>query len=284
MPKVGAHVSAAISLDLSLDRAKSIGAVCSQIFVSPPRKWVQTKHDEKEIERYVNKAKKFNIGPNFVHGTYLINLGSQDPGHLQKSIEWIKWALNMAGKLGSTGLIFHMGSHRGKGFEAVKEQIAESLKKVLDTAQNKSYLILENPVATGGNIGSNLQELGEILNKVASPRLKICLDTQHAFASGYNLKTPKGLKSFIEEFEAEIGIHNLAVIHANDSKGGFKSLRDRHENIGEGFIGLDGFSNIINNPAFADIPFILEVPGFQKGGPDAKNVSKLKSLIGKSLT
>ncbi len=289
MPKVGAHVSAAVSLDLSLDKAKNIGAECSQIFISPPRQWIQTLHDDKEIERYISKAQEFDISPNFVHGTYLINLGSQNKEHIQKSIEWLIWALNLTSKLKMKGLIFHMGSHKGLGFEKVKEQVVYSLRVILrddsgpaiagsSARMTEPFLILENPVATGGNLGSNLQELGWILKTCQDDRLKVCLDLQHAFASGYDLKTPIGLKDFLEEFEIEIGLNNLVAIHANDSKVEYKSLRDRHENIGDGFIGREGFSNIVNNPSLADIPFILEVPGFQKGGPDKENVSILKSL------
>ena len=143
---------------------------------------------------------------------------------------------------------------------------------------NQLYLILENPVATGGNIESSLQELGWILKEVSHPNLKICLDTQHAFASGYDLKTPEELNNFLEEFESEIGLKNLVAIHANDSKVEFNSKRDRHENIGDGFIGLDGFTNLISHPKLNKVPFILEVPGFSKSGPDLKNVQILKSL------
>lgn len=278
MPKIGAHVSAAVSLERSFLKAQEIGAEATQIFISPPRQWLQVEHSEEVIKRFREKEIESGITPTFIHGTYLINLGSGSEEHLNKSTDWLIWALNMASLLHSRGVIFHMGSHKGRGFEAVKAQVVESLTKILAGANNNSFLILENPVATGGNLGSSLQELGWILKQVQDDRLKICLDTQHAFASGYDLKTPIGLKDFVEEFEAEIGMHNLVAVHANDSKVEFKSLRDRHENIGEGFIGEEGFKNILNHPIFENVPFILEVPGFSGGGPDKENVERLKCL------
>lgn len=295
MPKIGAHVSAATSLDLSFQRALNIEAEATQIFISPPRQWSQINHSEEIIESYKKAALESKISPNFIHGTYLINLGTQSPEHLKKSIDWLIWAMRMAGKLGSIGVIFHIGSHRGRGFEEVKEQVVNSLRQILKTVissvneksadsssstqnDNKPFLVLENPVATGGNIGSSLEELGWILKEVNPPNLRICLDTQHAFASGYDLKTPEGLNNFLEEFDREVGLQNLVAIHANDSKVEFNSKRDRHENIGDGFLGLDGFTNLINHPKLKDIPFILEVPGFSKSGPDLENVQRLKSL------
>lgn len=281
-PKVGAHVTAAVSLEKSFDKALEIGALCTQIFISPPRQWTETVHDEAEIERFIRKKEETQISPNFIHGTYLINLGSQNSEHLERSINWLIWALKMGSKLTANGVIFHMGSHKGLGFETVKVQVIESLKKVLEISPKDINLILENPVITGGNLGSTLGELGQLLKGVNAKNLKVCLDTQHAFASGYDIKTPIGLKDFLEEFEAEIGLKNLAAIHLNDSKTEYKSLRDRHENIGEGHIGKEGIANIINNPAFSEVPFILEVPGFSGNGPDKENIETVKSLLNTS--
>src|SRR5689334_19897037 len=116
MPKVGAHVSAAVSLDLAFDKALEIGAECFQIFISPPRQWAMTSHSAEEIQAFKEKALKTGIGPNFIHGTYLINLGTSDPEHLKKSVEWLVYGLNSASDLGMRGVIFHIGSHKGLGF------------------------------------------------------------------------------------------------------------------------------------------------------------------------
>jgi deoxyribonuclease IV len=279
MPKIGAHVSAAVSLDRSFDKAQEIGAECTQIFISPPRQWTQTIHGDEEVAKFIKRQSETQITPNFVHGTYLINLGSQSTEHLEKSINWLSWALNTSSKLKVSGVIFHMGSHKGLGFENVKNQVIESLKKILKKSPKDTDLILENPVITGGNLGSNLSELGELLKGVNAQNLKVCMDTQHAFASGYDLKSAIGLKDFLEEFDLKIGIKNLAAIHLNDSKTEYKSFRDRHENIGEGLLGAEGISNIINHKALENVPFILEVPGFSGNGPDKENIAFTKSLL-----
>lgn len=285
--KIGAHVSAAGSLDLSFEKAKEMGAETTQIFISPPRQWSQIKHTQETIDKYKEAAQKNNISPNFIHGTYLINLATEDDTHLQKSINWLIYAMNTATELDSTGIIFHLGSHKGRGFDQVLDQIAKSISVILsglditksDLAKNdKPYLIMENSAGQGGSIGSSFSELGQIIKKVNNPRLKICLDTCHSWASNYDLKTPAGLKTTLEEFDKEIGLENLVAIHANDSKFELGGKRDRHENIGEGFIGKDGFKNLLSNPLLKDIPFILEVPGFAGNGPDKENVDILKSL------
>lgn len=277
MPKIGAHVSAAVSLELAFERAGHIGAECFQIFISPPQQWAQTAHNEAEVDRFIKAAEQTRIGPNFIHGTYLINLGTENPEHLQKSIDWLIYALNMAGQLKMEGVIFHTGSHKGAGFESVIKQTGEALKKALAKAP-KTKLILETSAGGGGSIGSSFVELGKILGYVDDPRLKICIDTQHIFASGYDIRTPLGLKDVLKEFEEEIGLSNLVAVHANDSKVDYKSNRDRHENIGEGLIGSGAFQALLNEPVLESIPFILEVPGMAGNGPDEENIKALKSL------
>lgn len=279
MGKIGAHVSAALSLDLAFDRAEEIGAECLQIFISPPRQWIKLEHTIEEIESFKTKSQITGIGPNYIHGTYLISLGTQNPEHLRKSIDWLVYAMNYAATLGIRGVVFHLGSHKGIGFENVLSQISEGLKSVFSKSESKGVLlIMENSAGAGSNIGGNLAQLGKILSRVGDKRLKICLDTQHAFASGYDLKTPEGLNDFLVELDEQIGFSNLALMHANDSKTEFNSGKDRHENIGEGFLGRAGFKNIINNKVFKDLPIILEVPGYSGNGPDVENINVMKNL------
>jgi deoxyribonuclease IV len=265
-------------LDLSLERARDIGAQCTQFFISPPQQWAQSNHDEEEIAKYLVKVQETEIGPNFIHGTYLVNLATDKSEHLQKSIDWLIYALKMADKLQVTGVIFHTGSHRGRGFAAVKEQVCQSIKTILKSSPEKPFLILENAAGSGGVIGS-FEELGEILKQVADNRLKICLDTQHAFSNGNDFRSLHGVDSLVSTIDRWAGWGNLVAIHCNDSKVELGSNRDRHENIGEGFIGKEAFSLLLNHPKFTDIPFLLEVPGFGESGPDKENVAILKSLI-----
>ncbi len=281
--KIGAHVSAAVSLDLSFERAQKIEAEATQIFVSPPQQWLKVAHTDQIIEKYKAAQKETGIGPNFIHGTYLVNLATLIPEHYLKSIDWLNYAMEMAQKLEVEGVIFHLGSHKGKGFEGASSQIAKALATILKQAPsnqgNKPYLILENCAGGGGSIGK-FEELGYLIKKVNNPRLRICLDTQHAFAAGYDLRTKDSLNDVLNQFDKEIGLDNLVVIHANDSKPDLGSKTDRHENIGEGKIGKEAWNNIINHPKLKDLPFILEVPGFEDTGPDLPNVNILKSLRG----
>ena len=280
MSIIGAHISSAGGLSLSFERAKQINAAGTQIFISPPRQWFQNKHSKEEIQEYKDTQNISGIGPNFIHGTYLINLAAESPDHLQKSIDWLIYAMNTAGEMGSAGVIFHLGSHKGVGFEKVLAQISSALKTIMSSCSNSSsYLILENSAGAGGSIGSKFSELGQILKGVANPRLKICIDTCHAYASNYDLKTKQGIEKTLAEFEEEIGLENLVAFHANDSKFEIGSKKDRHENIGDGFIGVDGFTNLVNHPKLQNIPFILEVPGYEGKGPDLENVNRLKKLL-----
>ncbi len=301
MTLIGGHVSSAGGLILAIDRAKDLGANTFQFFISPPQQWAQTKHSETDIADFVKKAHEAGIKQIFIHGTYLGNLATAKPEHLAKSIAWLQYAMETAQKLGITGVIFHTGSHGGRGFDAAVDQIANSLNEILGTrhqalgnsnhsSENAGstasslppialpYLILENSAGGGGSIGSKFSQLGAILKKANNPRIKICIDTCHAFAAGYDVKTPAGLAKTLTEFDQEIGLENLVAIHANDTKFDLGSGKDRHENIGEGFIGKDGFKNMLNNEHLKNIPFILEVPGFAGTGPDKENIEILKSL------
>ncbi len=275
-PKIGAHVSAAISLELAFDKAQQIGAECLQFFVSPPQQWAFTSHDNDEIERFKSKALETQIGPNFIHGTYLVNLGTEKPEHLRKSIDWLIYGMKMAEKLEIRGLIFHTGSHKGKGLDGAMDQIVRAIREIMSHIESDTQLILETSAGGGGSIGRNFSELGEILKLVQDDRVKVCIDTAHTFAAGYDWRS--NIDEILNEFDREVGSGNLAAFHANDSKMDFESYKDRHANIGEGFMGQIAFAQLLNHPKLVDIPFLLEVPGFADEGPDAENIQIMKKL------
>ncbi len=280
MPKVGAHVSAAGSLDLSFNRAEELGAECTQIFITPPQQWVQISHPEEEIQKYRAKAQESGIGPNFIHAVYLVSLATPNQEHLQKSVNWLIYSQKTAEKLGIGGTIFHIGSYKGTTQEQAIGQVVQAIKAILSQT-GEANLILENSAGAGNLIGDTLEELGQIIKAVNNPRLKVCLDTQHAFASGYDLRTKEKVEEWVEVINREIGVEKLVAIHANDSKTELGSKKDRHENIGQGYIGLEGFRALINHPKLQNVPFILEIPGEAGQGPDKNNVELLKSLWGK---
>ena len=275
--ELGAHVSAAGGVDKAVGRAASIGAEAIQLFASSPRGWRFRPIPDDKAESYKAKVASEGIGSTFLHGSYLVNIGGK-PELVEKSIGSLINHMNAAAQIGAKGVIFHSGSHKGVGFDAVFEQAIGALEQVLENTDDDVQLIIENCAGMGAQIGASFAELGRMIKAVDSPRLTICLDTEHAFAAGYNIADPEGIEKSMAEFDAEIGLDKLVVVHANDAKVEFGSGVDRHENIGEGYIGISGFETIMGHAAFADVPFLLEVPGTNRKGPDKPNLDRLKEI------
>ncbi len=276
--RIGAHVSTAGGLQKAVDRAVDVGAEAVQLFCSSPQGWAFKPIPEEQTTGFREKAEAAGLSPAFLHGIYLINLGTVIPENLRKGIDSLKNYLDVARAIGALGVIFHGGSHKGAGYDGIFQQTVEALGEVLANAPDDVWLIIENSAGMGNHIGSRFREIGQIMQAVDDPRVKVCLDTQHLFAAGYDITSADGISATMDEFDQEIGLPNLVAVHANDSKTPFASGVDRHENLGEGHIGLDGFANIMAHPAFRDVPFLLEVPGFEKKGPDKRNVDILKGL------
>ncbi|MEO6198277.1 MAG: deoxyribonuclease IV [Dehalococcoidia bacterium] len=276
--RIGAHVSTSGGTDKAIDRAVDIGAEAIQIFSGAPQAWRRKSYKADEVAEFKKKSAEKDVGPAFIHGLYLVNLASQNPDLIVKSFTALVEEMQAASLIGAKGVIFHLGSHKGAGYEACVDQVIDQCRKVLAATPDDAWLILENSAGMGGAIGSKFAELGRIARDSGSDRVKVCLDTCHTFAAGYDMATPDGLAATMDEFDREIGLERLVAVHANDSKAPLAGGLDRHANIGEGHIGRDGFANIMSHPAFADVPFLLEVPGFDNEGPDAKNVAILKEL------
>ncbi len=275
---IGAHVSTNGGVDKAIDRAIDIGAECMQIFAASPRMWRVTAIKDKPLQNYREKMAESGLGPTIVHAKYLTALGSPNPELVEKSRTSLAEELTQTERLGALGLVFHPASHRGAGLEAVFQQFVEGVNIVLDAAPGDALLMLETSAGSGDHIGSKFEELGRLIKAIDNPRVATCFDTQHVWASGYNIVSKDGLDETMEEFDREIGLDRLRSVHANDSMRERGSSVDRHDNIGEGLIGRDGFVNILSHPAFADVPFYLEVPGFEKDGPDKPNVDALKAI------
>ena len=275
--KIGAHVSTAGGLSNAFDRASNIGAEAIQIFASSPRAWKFNQPKEEEVNLFKEKMEQTGIWPCYIHGSYLVNIGG-DPSQIEKSIESLTNNMSVAGKIGAEGVIFHGGSHKGKGFHNIVKQASECLKRVLDNSPENVWLCLENSAGMGSHIGSSFEEMGELIHLVQNDNLKVCLDTEHMFAAGYDLTNPDEVPHIMKRFDEEIGLSKLVAVHANDSKVELGSGVDRHENIGDGFIGMDGFKALMSDPSFERVPFFLEVPGFDSKGPDEININLLKSI------
>lgn len=276
--QIGAHVSSSNSIEKSIERARELGAETLQLFASAPQSWRTAVHGDTACAAFRQSATDCGIDNAFLHAIYLINLAASDPAHLHRSIGSLTLALQTAGRIGARGAVVHTGSHKGAGFESVLPQIAGAIHDVLNDTPSDTWVILENSAGMGGSIGSSFAELGSIIREVGSGRVRVCLDTCHALAAGYEIRTPEGLEATLSEFEREIGLDRLAVIHANDSKVDLGGGKDRHENIGEGFIGVEGFTTMMSHPVFAELPLILEVPGFEGGGPDQRNIQILREI------
>jgi deoxyribonuclease-4 len=285
--RIGAHTSASGGLVRSIERARAMGAETLQIFGAAPQSWRRKVYSQEEAEAFRAAAQAADIWPVFLHGVYLVNLATSVPENLAKSQDALIADMRVCALIGAKGVIFHVGSHRGVGFRQTLSQVVGSIRRVLDETPEETWLILENSAGMGNSIGSHFEELAAIMSEVASPRVKVCLDTQHAFASGYQVATADGLAQTVDQFEREVGLAHLVAIHANDSKCPLGGGVDRHENIGEGHIGREGFEAIMAHPAFQDLPFLLEVPGFPKEGkkpegPDKENVDILKAIAAKA--
>ncbi len=276
--RIGAHVSSAGGPANVFPLAAKIGAEAVQLFISAPQQWRPPSISDEQVAEF-QAARQAASVPVFFHGVYLVNLASDDSALLGRSVGSLKQYLKWGETLGTVGTIFHVGSHKGAGFETVLPQVCTKIKEVLDYPAGDQLLIIENNAGQGGGVGITFSEIGAIIRGAdGHPRLRVCLDTCHAYAMGYDLATREGCELAMAEFEREIGFDRLAAGHANDSKTPLGGMRDRHENIGEGHIGYAGFREIMRHPAFRVVPFLLEVPGIEGGGPDEENVNRLKTI------
>ena len=275
---IGAHVSTAGGVTNAIGRAQEIGAECMQIFASSPRMWAAKVISEKDGNAFQEGVKAAGLGPTVLHAKYLVALGAPDEALVEKSVNALIADMKSAEALGALGVIFHPASHRGQGLDEVYDQFVGAVKRVLDEAPGKALLMLETSAGSGDHIGSKFSELGRLIKGTGSPRVAACLDTQHVWAAGYNIADKADLNKAMDEWDAEIGLDRLRAVHANDSKRPLGSAVDRHDNIGEGDIGEEGFKTVLAHPAFRDVPFYLEVPGVDGSGPDKHNIDALKRI------
>lgn len=278
---IGAHVSIAGGLDTCVERAQALGAEAFQTFASSPRSLKYSPITDEMVTSYLEKKRKAKLGPHFFHGVYLVNLASEKPEYVSASVASLVFYQRLAGAIGGEGTIFHLGSHKGGGFEKVRGQMVQALEKVLNETPAGVRLYLENAAGHAGAVGDDFADLGWLiqhLSPLSRKKVAVCLDTQHAFAFGYDVRQPEGIKRMLKDFDQEVGLEYLQVIHANDSKIVCGGKRDRHENIGEGEIGNEGFRLLLHHPVLKKLPFILEVPGSNKSGPRREDVLKLKKL------
>jgi deoxyribonuclease-4 len=277
---LGAHMSIAGGMHTAVERAKRIGCKTMQVFVKSNNQWRGKPLGEDEIGMFRKLRSECGLSPVMAHDTYLINLCAKDPELLHKSRSTFKDEFDRCERLGIEYLNFHPGSHMDKGESEGIKIIAESLNLVHQ--QTKGYAVksvLETTAGQGTSVGHRFEQLRAIIDMVdEKERMAVCVDTCHIFAAGYDISTEKGWESTFAEFDSIIGVNRLVAFHVNDSKRECGLHVDRHEHIGKGFIGLDGFRALMNDVRFLKVPKILETPKGEDMTEDVENMNLLKSL------
>jgi deoxyribonuclease-4 len=287
-------VSSSGGISNAIDRGIAIGCESLQVFTHNPRTWAPINHRDEEIAGFRAKADAAGMGPLVSHGLYLINLGAPDkeqptgpPGKpatktrnfYRSSQESLRQHLAIGEALGLSGVVLHVGSSKGTTFDEAVGRIGAAIAAAFDDVPGKCCVYLENTAGAGDTIGRTFEQLKAVFDAVAHPtRLGFCLDTQHLYASGYPVHEVDGIDRVLDDFDRIVGLDQLRCLHLNDSMTDFGANRDRHENIGDGQIGADGFRRILGHPALQSLPGILEVPGLEGNGPDQENMDRIRRL------
>ena len=279
----GSHMSASGGVDKALARGEAIPIEALQIFSKNERQWIAKPLDPDVVTRFHEEVERTGIGAGklVVHDSYLINLASPKPDILEKSIPAFTDELQRCDLLGVPYLVTHPGAHTGSGVEAGIARFARSLNEIHAAhPDNKTMTLLETTAGQGTTLGRTFDEIAAIIDLVEDKtRVGVCLDTCHIFAAGYDYRTPELYATTMGQFDATIGLDRLKVIHLNDSKNPLGSNKDRHDHIGDGEIGLEGFRQFVNDPRLAGLPGILETEKDDAGDNDRRNIAILRSLV-----
>jgi len=282
MPYLGAHESIAGGLHRAFDRIGKVGGDSLQIFTRNQRQWHSPPLVDEEIFLFKEKWMEYDGMPVAAHASYLINLGTGKQELARKSVAALAEEMKRCERLGIAWVIIHPGSHGGDGVEAGLEHGVRNLDAAFDLAGRSSsvMVLLETTAGQGTGLGRRFEELAWMIgNSKNSGRLGICVDTCHIFAAGYDIRSPETYQQTFAEFDRLIGLERIHFFHLNDSKTAYHSAVDRHEHIGRGMIGLDGFRSLINDPRFAEHPMTLETPKGKDLAEDVENLAVLRSLL-----
>ena len=278
---LGAHKSIAGGVDRALDRGRETGCDALQMFVKSSNQWRARPLSEEEIEAFHEKKSAYRDDFLMAHSSYLINIASPEKEQARKSIHALVIEIERCAVLGIPYLVLHPGSHRGTTEEEGIVRIASRLSEVfLKTSGTDVMVLLETTSGTGDNIGYRFEHIASIMDRVEeTERTGCCYDTCHSFAAGYDIRTRESYQKTFSEFDRIIGFKKLKAFHLNDSKHGLGSRKDRHQHIGEGEIGKEGFSFLVNDQRFMEIPMVLETPKDRDDLEfDRKNLALLRSM------
>jgi len=280
---LGAHVSVSGGIHTAIDRVEAMRGEAVQLFTQSPRTWRPTNHDPANFDRFKSRREETGVRGVICHALYLVNLASPNDDVYEKSVAALRNTVEVGCAIAADGVVFHVGSHQGAGFEAALDRVIPALELCLERCADGTWLLVENTAGTGDTIGRSVDELATIVDRLdRHPRLGICLDSCHLFASGVDVTNRDALDRLLDEVGDKIGLERLRALHVNDSKTPLGSNRDRHDNIGEGVMG-DRLGVFLSHPSLQELPAVLEVPGKNGKGPDKQQVSKLKRLHKKWL-
>ena len=272
----GAHCSGGIKG--ALDRAIEIGADAVQLFAQSPRAWRFPEHAEEDLARFRERRAEAGIGSVLVHALYLCNLATPDDVVYGKSLETMVATVDAACAIEADGVVFHVGSHLGSGFDAGLERCVPALREVLEHCSDTTWLLLENSAGAGGTIGRSIEELAAIVDRLdRHERLGVCLDSCHLYVSGVDVGEPKVMTATLKKMKTRIGLDRLRALHVNDAAASLGSNRDRHANVLEGELG-ERIGAFLAPKALQKLPAVMETPGPDNHGPDAGEVQKLRDL------
>lgn len=282
---LGAHMSIGGGAHLAIERACSINCTAMQIFVKNNMQWFARPFAREEINAFLNHQQRQALAFVFAHANYLINLAATNPQFYANSLRALSEELVRADQLELPFLVLHPGAHLGAGEEAGLDKIVASLDQVFAAIPKvKTKIALETTAGQGSCVGHRFEHLAYIIERVREPeRLCVCLDTAHVFAAGYHIETAKSVRQTFREFDRTVGVKHLAALHLNDSKTARGSRVDRHEQIGQGQIGLEAFRFIMNEARFRKIPKVLETPKGKELTEDIENMKLLRSLAADRL-
>jgi deoxyribonuclease-4 len=276
--QVGAHVSVSGGIHTAIDRAEAMGADSVQVFTQSPRTWRPTNHDPANFERFKERRLEAGIDGVLCHALYLLNLASPKDDFYEKSVAALANTVDVGCAIEADGVVFHIGSHLGAGLDEGLERVVAALRVVLDRCSETTWLLMENSAGTGGTIGRSIDELALLYDRLEGhPRLGVCLDSCHLYASGVDVTDAAALDETLDELDRKIGLDRLRALHINDSAAPLGSNRDRHANILEGLLGKK-LGVFLGNPRLQGLPAVLEVSGKDGHGPDADEIKKTKRL------
>lgn len=276
--RVGAHLSCAGGYTNGLDNAVRVGADALQIFSGSPRVWARKSINPSELASFGELANARDIRPIFVHALYLVNLASDSTESVQKSKNVLIHELQFGKEFNCAGVVVHLGSHQGRGWESVRDGLAYAIKEIITASQSPVPFLIENSAGQNGKIASDLAEIRWLLDAVNEPTLGWCYDTCHGWAAGYSATMTEGHNLIKEVSDLDLW-DSLKCLHVNDSRDPFQSGRDRHANMLQGTIPKEEWEVLLNEQHIAGVPIITEVPGLDGEGPDKANIDVIRSLL-----